>query len=104
MNIRKALVSIVLVIIAIGAAYMVSNYMVDNKKVPESRAKEKAKLFVKAEIVNYTDNNTTIVATGRLSSQHLVELSAEVSGKLIKSTFFPILSLVFRLRIKLLPR
>lgn len=84
MNIRKALTSIVLVIIAIGAAFMGSNYMVDNKKVPESRAKEKAKLFVKAEIVNYTDNNTTIVATGRLSSQHLVELSAEVSGKLMK--------------------
>lgn len=84
MNIRKALTSTVLVIIAIGAAYMVSNYMVDNKKVPESRAKEKAKLFVKAELVNYTDNKTTVVATGRLSSQHVVELSAEVSGKLMK--------------------
>ena len=84
MNIRKAITSILLVIIAIGAAYMGSNYMVDNKKVPELRAKEKAKLFVKAEKVVYKENTTSIEATGRLSSQHLVELSAEVSGKLVK--------------------
>jgi multidrug efflux pump subunit AcrA (membrane-fusion protein) len=84
MNIRKALTSIVLVIIAVFAAYMGSKYMIDNKAVPESRAKEKAKLFVKAEKVAYTNNKTSVVATGRLAAQNLVDLSAEVSGKLLK--------------------
>ncbi len=84
MNVRKALITIVVVVVAIFLAMMMSKYFVDKKEIPESREKEEAKLYVKATPVSYTVNYARITATGRLSSQHAVDLSAEVSGQVLR--------------------
>jgi multidrug efflux pump subunit AcrA (membrane-fusion protein) len=84
MNIRKAIISISIVIVVVFLAITVSMYFIDNKAVPETREKEDAKLFVKAKPVSYDINTSGISATGRLSSQHAVDLSAEVSGRLMR--------------------
>ena len=84
MNIRKAIISIAVVAVVIFLAMMLSQYFVDNKVIPESREKEDAKLFVKALPVTYAINSSGISATGRLSSQHAVDLSAEVSGQILQ--------------------
>jgi len=84
MNIRRFIISITLLIVAVVAAYFIMQALANSKKDPESRAKEKAKIYVRANNLEYSDNNTTIQASGRLSSQSLVDLSAEVSGKILQ--------------------
>lgn len=84
MNVRKALISVIIVVVAIGLSMALSNYFIENKEIPESREKEDAKLFVKALPVSYEINSSGISSTGRLSSQHAVDLSAEVSGQILK--------------------
>ena len=86
MNIRKAIISISVVVIVIFLAMMLSQYFVDNKDIPETREKEEVKLFVKALPVLYTENTSGISATGRVSSQHAVDLSAEVSGQILQGS------------------
>ena len=49
----------------------------------EEKQKEAIKLFVKTEKVAYTNNSAKIIETGRLSSQHTVDLSAEVPGQIL---------------------
>ncbi|NQU31704.1 MAG: efflux transporter periplasmic adaptor subunit, partial [Bacteroidetes bacterium] len=84
MNIRKAIISIAVVAVVIFLAMMLSQYFVDNKVITESREKEDAILFVKALPVTYAVNSSGISATGRLSSQQEVGLSAEVSGQILQ--------------------
>lgn len=84
MNIRKAIISIVVIAVIIALATMLSQYFVSNKPIPETREKEEAKLYVRAKPVVYQINTSGITATGRLSSQHAVDLSAEVSGQILK--------------------
>ncbi len=86
MNVRKAIISTVVVIGILFFAWALSQYFIANKPVPETREKEEAKLFVKAEPVTYAVNSSGITATGRLSSQHAVDLSAEVSGRIMKGS------------------
>ncbi len=83
MNIRKAIISIAIVAIVIFLAMMLSQYFVDNKAVPETREKEEAKLYVKAAPVVYATNTTGISATGRLATQHAVDLITSVPGELL---------------------
>ncbi len=84
MNVRKAIISIVIIIVAIFLAVLLSKFFVDRKEIPESREKVDAKMYVKASPVIYTVNYAGITATGRLSSQHAVDLSAEVSGQVLQ--------------------
>jgi len=84
MNIRRFIISITLLIVAVVAAYFIMQALANSKKDPESRAKEKAKIYVRANNIEYSDISTTIQASGRLSSQSLVDLSAEVSGKILQ--------------------
>jgi len=84
MNIRKALISIAVVIVVIILSGLLSNFFIDNKKLPETREKEEILLYVKAEPVLYKVNYAGISATGRLTSQHAVDLSAEVSGQVLQ--------------------
>ncbi|HJN07015.1 MAG TPA: efflux RND transporter periplasmic adaptor subunit [Bacteroidales bacterium] len=83
MNIRKTIITIGVVVFAIFLAVLLSKYFVDRKEIPESREKEEAKLYVKASPVIYNVNYAGVSATGRLSSQHAVELSAEVAGQVL---------------------
>ena len=84
MNIRKALISIAVVIVVIILSGLLSNFFIDNKKLPETREKEEILLYVKAEPVLYKVNYAGISATRRLTSQHAVDLSAEVSGQVLQ--------------------
>ncbi len=83
MNFRKALISTIVVIVVIVLAAMISQYLVATKPVPETNEKQESVLYVKALPVEYKVNKMGIEATGRLSSQHAVDLSAEVSGMLL---------------------
>jgi len=49
----------------------------------EDKQREEIKLFVKTDKVTYSTNQAKIVETGRLSSQHSVDLSAEVQGEIL---------------------
>jgi len=84
MNIRRFLISISFLVVAIVAAFFIMQALANSKKDPESRAKEKAKIFVRVNTIKYSDMNTSIKASGRLSSQSLVDLSVEVSGKILQ--------------------
>lgn len=84
MNIRRFIISITLLVVAIAAAFFIMTALANSKKDPESRAKEKAKIYVRASKIEYSDMSTSIIASGRLSSQSLVDLSAEVSGMILQ--------------------
>jgi len=83
MNWRKSLVSIVILMVLFVLSsflYMVFSGM---EEKTEDKQREEIKLFVKTEKVSYTTNQAKIVETGRLSSQHSVDLSAEVQGEIL---------------------
>ena len=84
MNLRKALISIAVVAVVIFLAVMFTQYLIATKTVPETNEKQEATLYVKAIPVEYNTHSSGIEATGRLSSQQSVDLSAEVSGMLLK--------------------
>lgn len=84
MNWRKSLVSIVVLIVLFVLSsflYMVFSGM---EEKPEDKQREVIKLFVKTEKIRYTTNQAKIIETGRLSSQHSVDLSAEVQGEILQ--------------------
>lgn len=58
--------------------------MIANAEKPQSRAKEKPKVYVKTATIEYADIHTLVKESGRLASQRIVDLSAEVSGRLLK--------------------
>lgn len=84
MNIRKSLISIIVVVVVIMLAIIISQYLIDTKSIPETKEKQELTIYVKAIPVEYSTNLSGIEATGRLASQHEVDLSAEVSGLLLK--------------------
>ena len=86
MNLRKALISIAVVAVVVILAVMFTQYLIATKSVPETNEKKEATLYVKAIPVEYSINSSGIEATGRLSSQQSVDLSAEVSGMLLKGS------------------
>lgn len=83
MNWRKFIVGILLVILLFGLTYMLSGLLSGLAETAEEKQKEAVKLFVKTEPVAYTTNSAKIVETGRLSSQQMVDLSAEVQGQIL---------------------
>lgn len=83
MNWRKSLISFLAIIILFAAAYAIYYFLSSFGEKPEEKVREDIKLFVKTEKVSYTSNSSRIIETGRLSSQHNVDLSAEVPGQII---------------------
>jgi len=83
MNWRKSLITIAVV----GVLFILSSllYMLFSgmEQKSEDKQREEIKLFVKTEKVTYTTNQAKIIETGRLSSQHSVDLSAEVQGEIL---------------------
>ncbi len=84
MNIRKTLISIIVVVIVIMLSIIISQYLIETKTVPETNDKQEPTVYVRAKPVIYSENMAGIEATGRLASQSEVDLSAEVSGLLLK--------------------
>ncbi|MEE4260675.1 MAG: efflux RND transporter periplasmic adaptor subunit [Bacteroidales bacterium] len=83
MNWRKLFVNLGLIILVLGISYFTMQYLSSLKPTPESRPREEAKLFVRAQQVLYGSNWAVISATGRLSSQEEVDLSSEVQGQIL---------------------
>ena len=83
MNWRKLLLNLFLIIVVLLLAYLAMAYLSSMKTTPESKPRKDSKLFVRAQQVNYETNSAVISATGRLSSQEEVELSAEVQGQIL---------------------
>jgi len=83
MNLRKSLISIVTIIILFVLSYFLYGMLSNMEESPEEKKREDLKLFVHTEKVTYTTNTAKIIETGRLSSQHKVDLSAEVQGQIL---------------------
>ena len=83
MNIRRTIITIIAVAVLLGIGFAAMNYMIANRKMPEARPAEESKLFVRAKPVAYSVNDAVIAATGRLTSQHDIDLSAEVQGQIL---------------------
>ena len=83
MNWRKSLITFAVVVILFifsGLLYMLFAGM---EEKTEDKKREEIKLYVKAEPVTYTTNQAKIVETGRLSSEHTIDLSSEVRGEIL---------------------
>jgi len=83
MNWRKSLISLLVIVVLIALAFLLKGMLAGMAESPEEKQKEDIKLFVKTEKVIYTTNKAKIVETGRLASQQMVNLSAEVQGQIL---------------------
>lgn len=83
MNYRKLLVNSILIFILLVGSYLMMGYLARLKTLPESKPREEIKLYVRAQKVTYGTNQTLVTATGRLSSQEEIDLSAEVQGQIL---------------------
>jgi len=84
MNWRKVIVNIILIIIVLATSYFLMGYLESMKTTPKSKPRQDAKLYVRAQQVNYETNSAVISATGRLSSQEEVDLTSEVQGQILQ--------------------
>ena len=84
MNWRKVIVNIILIIIVLASSYFLMGYLESMKTTPKSKPRQDAKLYVRAQQVNYETNSAVISATGRLSSQEEVDLTSEVQGQILQ--------------------
>ena len=84
MNWRKSLISIVAIIILFALSYFLYSMLTGFAESPEEKQREDIKLFIRTQKVVYTTNTAKIIETGRLSSQHMVDLSAEVQGQILR--------------------
>jgi len=84
MNWRKSLISIVAIIILFALSYFLYSMLTGFVESPEEKQREDIKLFIRTQKVAYTTNTAKIIETGRLSSQHMVDLSAEVQGQILR--------------------
>jgi len=84
MNWRKSLISIVAIIILFALSYFLYSMLTGFAESPEEKQREDIKLFIRTQKVAYTTNTAKIIETGRLSSQHMVDLSAEVQGQILR--------------------
>ncbi len=84
MNWRKSLVNALIIIGLFVVSYIIYGMLSGMAETPEEKQKEAIKLFVKTEKVSYSTNTAKIIETGRLSSQQMVDLSAEVQGQILQ--------------------
>jgi len=83
MNWRKSLITIVILVILFILSALLYMVFAGMEEQTEDKQREEIKLFVKTDKVTYSTNQAKIVETGRLSSQHSVDLSAEVQGEIL---------------------
>ncbi len=84
MNWRKLIINLIVIIVLFGLASLIYNMLSSMAEPTEEKQKEALKLYVKTEKVAYSTNSAKIIETGRLSSQHSVDLSAEVQGEILQ--------------------
>jgi len=83
MNWRKSIITVLVIIVLFIITFLLVNMLSGMAEAPEEKQKEDIKLFVKTEKVAYSVNKAKIVETGRLASQQMVNLSAEVQGQIL---------------------
>lgn len=83
MNWRKSIINLIVIIVLFFISFLLFKMLAGMAETKEEKQKEAIKLFVKTEKVSYSTNTATIVETGRLSSQQMVDLSAEVQGQIL---------------------
>lgn len=83
MNWRKSIISVLVIIVLFAFAFLLKGILSGMAELPEEKQKEAIILYVKTEKVSYTTNKAKITETGRLSSQQMVDLSAEVQGQIL---------------------
>ncbi len=83
MNWRKLFINVSLIILVLIVSFAIMQYLTSMKTTPESKPREEAKLYVRAQQVEYKSNLAEVSATGRLSSQEEVDLSSEVQGQIL---------------------
>jgi membrane fusion protein, multidrug efflux system len=84
MNWRKTLISIAVIVVLFVISFLLYGLFAGMAEPSEKLSREEIKLFVKAENVSYTTNKAKVIETGRLSSQHTVDLSSEVQGEILQ--------------------
>ncbi len=81
--VKKGIIIIGAFLVMIFSAIAIMNFLGSLKEPPpQQKHKEKARA-VRVARVNYKNISSTVTATGRLGSQHYVDLIAEVQGKVL---------------------
>ncbi len=82
---RKILVISITLLILVGAVALTA-FLLSLKKEPLNKPDTSLLRAVKADSVSYGDMPTIVEASGRLGSQHYVDVISEVQGEILKGT------------------
>ena len=80
---RKIIIIATFLIIVFGA-FALMEFLESTKEESVTKATTKKVVYVKAIPVSFEDKEVSVTATGRLTSQSLVDISSEVQGKILK--------------------
>ena len=80
---KRKIIIISVALFLILASLIGMKFLEKMKNEPEKNVSEQAKLQVQAVSVVYSDVKSGIVASGRLESKQMIDLSAEVQGKIL---------------------
>ena len=81
---KRHYIAIVGILLLVAMGFLGMKALGSMKEEPKTPDKKKVERFVKATAVKYTNIEANTEATGRIASQHFVDLSSEVQGKLLK--------------------
>jgi multidrug efflux pump subunit AcrA (membrane-fusion protein) len=79
---KRLLITIAMVVVLLGISALLGRYLADQKTPTPQSEKRVEKYFVNATPVNYERQQVTVNASGRVTSANLVDLVAEVQGKI----------------------
>ncbi len=80
---NKVLYIVAILAILVGAIAF-SSYLINSKPTPKKDSQKHSTMTVKAEKISYKDIETTMKYRGRVTAFNNIDLTAEVSGRLIK--------------------
>ncbi len=83
-NVKNKLLYVAAIIGVIVVAVGISSYLLNSRPEPRQDAKKHTVMTVKAEKVAYKDIKTSMKYRGRVTAFNNVDLTAEVSGRLLK--------------------
>jgi multidrug efflux pump subunit AcrA (membrane-fusion protein) len=80
---RRFIIVLAIVVLLGGSFALMSLFENMKEEVPKTPAEEMI-IYVKTDPVVYDDIYTSVIATGRLTSQEVVDLSTEVQGRILE--------------------
>lgn len=81
---RKIIISAVAVLLIFVIGFALMGAFASMKPEQEKKARVERPVYAKVQEVNYTNIASEISHSGRVSSQHVVNVSSEVSGKILQ--------------------